>query len=690
MEINNINIDEYKKTELKKYNEAKDIKNITEYQNNEELKVSLVNIDSSFRNRIPSNIIDLKKDILDNDPIYTTKNSFEIKVNIRDHNYSVGDNITIENIVNKEFILSDSLYLIENFDYCLIKLNNHNLNKIENLNEIDIKIYIESYDTFDNSYRVLGNIPINSIFTYNIVYIYNNLTIRSSILNFILNNLNINETQLNENYLFIQLPFEYSKNNKLNNNIVYTNFYNLKSILKVRFMDIGGIPIEYLNANYPIDYNKFQSKQYIHKVEKDYIYFNSKIKANYNDKSGGNKIIVGKIVKSIDGYPNANDYVIELKKSFTNVVRIELLTSEMPFIDFNIKNNINFRKNKLYWQYYEDGDYVYSIIIDEGFYNVDSLIDTLTTSMNRIERISSTQNNKIYNLFEITINKNTQEVNFIAFQFELLPNSLSIFIDENLQGAFKLTITHPNNFVQVGDTITISDATAIGDIPASLINTNHIVFEVDTFNNTYSVIIPQDITGDDLNLSGSGGSNVKLRIPSRVSFLFDRQDTIGEILGFKNTGSPNSITPFLHITSNFNDYVLPNVYDEIGNLNTSNNLLNLTNNYYYMMMYLNNYEGVITNGNLNEDNIFSKILMAGNTGDILFNTFVNSPLEFDIPISTISQFDIKFYYPDGSKPDFRNFNHSFTLRITEKISKPHNTEINTTKFNYISSLIINQ
>ena len=106
-----------------------------------------------------------------------------------------------------------------------------------------------------------------------------------------------------------------------------------------------------------------------------------------------------------------------------------------------------------------------------------------------------------------------------------------------------------------------------------------------------------------------------------------------------------------------------------------------------MAMYLNNYEGIITNSNINQENIFSKILMAGNTGDILFNTFVNSPLEFDIPIPTISQFSIKFYYPDGTKPDFRNFEHSLTLRITEKHTKPFNTEIDTTKQTYIDTLI---
>mgnify|MGYP003993124405 FL=1 len=104
-----------------------------------------------------------------------------------------------------------------------------------------------------------------------------------------------------------------------------------------------------------------------------------------------------------------------------------------------------------------------------------------------------------------------------------------------------------------------------------------------------------------------------------------------------------------------------------------------------LLLYLNDYEGIITNNEF--DNAFSKILLTGVTGDIMFNTFVNSPLEFEIPINSINQFKIKFLYPDGTMPDFRNFDHSFTLRITEKITKPINTRINPNNYSYHEGLI---
>ena len=110
----------------------------------------------------------------------------------------------------------------------------------------------------------------------------------------------------------------------------------------------------------------------------------------------------------------------------------------------------------------------------------------------------------------------------------------------------------------------------------------------------------------------------------------------------------------------------------------------MNGNNYYLLLYLNDFDGIVTNKDF--DNSFSKILLMGNPGDIMFNTFVNSPLEFDIPISSLEQLKVKFLFPDGSLPDFRNFDHSFTLRIVEKISRPDNTRLNPNKTTYEDSI----
>ena len=225
----------------------------------------------------------------------------------------------------------------------------------------------------------------------------------------------------------------------------------------------------------------------------------------------------------------------------------------------------------------------------------------------------------------------------------------------------------------------------MGDITSNMINTTFTVYSVNSMTQTYSVLIPYNPQSTTINLTGNGGPAVNIRTPTYTSFIFTYPDTMGTILGFKNAGSPNAITPFSAVITNFNDYILPTPYNEVGNPNTINNLLNLSGDYYYMLLYINDYEGIQTNTSLT--NPFSKILMMGISGDVMFNTFVNSPLEFDIPISSVDEFNISFVFPNGSLPDFRNFEHSFTLRITERISQPDDTQLDSNKVTYTDSLI---
>jgi len=92
---------------------------------------------------------------------------------------------------------------------------------------------------------------------------------------------------------------------------------------------------------------------------------------------------------------------------------------------------------------------------------------------------------------------------------------------------------------------------------------------------------------------------------------------------------------------------------------------------------LNDIEYIFSNNNLPSS--FAKISFSGNPGDILFNTFVpypNNVYSKNFPISTLSQLNIKFIYPDGSRINFRNIDHSFTLRITEEKLQNSNTYLN--------------
>ena len=551
-----MDVNKLKNEKLNEINKQ-NINNLVEdYDNNSELRMSLINVDSRFRNKIPQNIIESRSNDVFNKEITITENSNEVKIYYKNNYFNVGDRIILKNIKNTTINLKNSIFLLSGFNYFLININNHGFikSKINNF-KVDIKIN----DTLTEFDRMIGNIPLNSLIGIKNIYLLsdeNDDNIPNNKVDDIINRLSINRMDLIKNYFFVKLPFEYLNENKLNNDINFDEFQNLRKIISIDYLNIGGIQLGYLNSDYPINTDQFQHSQEITKSEGDYFYFNSSVSGLFDQTIIDKNIYVGKVINTIEGYPNANDYTIDLKKSFTNIVRIELVSCEIPYIEFNVKNNINETNNIIHWKYLEDGDNIYSATIPEGNYTPNELTAALKESMNKVERISSTINNQIFNIFEIQFNSNSQELKFSAFKNNLNPNSLTFEKDLSLgSNVLKLNIKQVNNFVNIGDKIIISGSNKIGDIPASIINAEHTVFEINQEIDTYSVIIPVDTDKnyDDINITGSGGQNVKIQIPARVSFLFNQQNSIGGILGFKNVGSKFSITPYQHIISNFDN-----------------------------------------------------------------------------------------------------------------------------------------
>ena len=90
--------------------------------NNYDLKVSLLNIDSRFRNKIPRNIVDSNSIILNNNPIFTTKDSNEIKVFYENHHFSIGDQIILKNVKNNNIILRNPIYFFIGLEYYLLNI----------------------------------------------------------------------------------------------------------------------------------------------------------------------------------------------------------------------------------------------------------------------------------------------------------------------------------------------------------------------------------------------------------------------------------------------------------------------------------------------------------------------------------------------------------------------------------------
>jgi len=635
---------------------------------NRKYKSTLLNIDSSFRNMYPKNIY--KSDIIEltKNPLYFTQNSNKILINCPNHNFNIGNHIIIENVIGESKIISSNIYLINNFNYAVIYIKDHNIN--ENYeNDIYIDIELLGEQTESNN---IDNILFNYLIGIKKIYILANL-INENIDNYKSILESIIQDDINTSCLFIKLPHEYNSNN---------TYYTIKQNFKISDLHIGGIKLGYINANYPINDTNYQSSHIITNViNKDYFEITINYKSFINIKAGGQNIKIFKVINTIDGYPEIDNYIINFKKSFSNVVNIELISSEFPYVDNIIKKNIN---DKLYWQHIEDGETLYNIQIEEGFYTTSSLLDKIKSYINSTERITSSNFNKIYNYMDITLEPYIHKITFNPYSLSVLSNPLSIkIISINSIEYYVMTVFHPNNLVNINDIITISNATDVTfneytnnlyqsiSIDGNNINKDHIIYSVNIITQSYDIILGEkkNIVISIVNYQSGGGINVTIKSKSKVRFLFDKPDTLGSLLGFKNVGNNFSITDFKSEINNQDKYIYYNNLNSVGNnIDYNNGYFNLAGGYNYMLMYLNDIEYIYNNNNL--PSAFAKIMLSGNPGDILFNTFVQYPNDIysnNFPISTLSEITVKFLYPDGSRVNFRNINHSFTLKITEEI-----------------------
>ena len=382
----------------------------------------------------------------------------------------------------------------------------------------------------------------------------------------------------------------------------------IDQIFKINYLHINGIKLGNLNSNYPINNYFYQSSQTVSYVLNDNQF---QISINYysydNSNGGGSNIQIYKILNSLIGYPNANNYCINLKKSFTNVTNIELISMEIPYTDILIKKNIN---DKLYWKNIEDGNNIYILQIDEGFYTSITLINKLKSLINSIPRINYSITNPIYNNFDIELDTNSHVIKFKPFNLTNIPNSLSVRLNIiNNEQYYILNIYHPNNLVNINDFITINssvDVTIMNNtqsysIDASYFNKTFLVYSINLTNQTYDVILGKqtEVTISLVNYNSAGGENIVVKSPTKVSFLFDKKDTIGDILGFSNVESEYSITDFKSEITNKDQYINSINLDSVGSIiNYSNGFFNLTGSYNYILLYLNDIEYIYNNNNL--------------------------------------------------------------------------------------------
>jgi len=619
-------------------------------------KKTFVNINSKNRTIDPS--IVFKESVqLGNDPIQLIKDSRDMVINHNNHSYNVGDKITVTNINTKLITLrtvstnGNGIEVTEDSEYVRIKYK-HGIDST--YADTSIKVTITGIKSnLDSTY--INNIPLSFFNRSHVVYL-------------------VNSTKpFEEDCFYIKLP----------RSLVGTYTFN-KFNFTIQFNSIGGIQLSHMNARYPIDINNLNGFFIIKSKTTNSYTVEIKEQPIKTVSAGGSNVMVSKVDRIIQGYSDPNSYKMSLPVIFNHVTSIRLISTEFPNSQKVIRNNVN---NKIYWQNLDDGDYIYSLSIPSGHYNISTLKTAIEYQFNQVNRISVIETTSYMASYKSThyvtvdINISTDEVTLKPYkEYELIEPLVGVNPDiqekESLDAyadgtRFNISIQHANHGLIVGDIVTISGAITHMGLPDSVINGSHTISEIES-RNQYTIKLPY-LNLESVRKNTKGGNTFTVRTHDVFRLLFTEDDTMGEVLGFRDVGEDHAITLFSKEIKNSEKYEDDVAINQYGNdIEFTNNAINLTGDD-YMLMVIKQLNTLVNSGSI--DSAFAKIQLDKDPGNYVYNTHISAPLIFPEPMPELHELDIDFFTPDGDLYDFEGLNHSFTVEITTEIENAMGTNI---------------
>jgi hypothetical protein len=538
----------------------------------------------------------------------------------------------------------------------------------------------------------IGNIPINFLNSKHRMYFTNpNYTVINNIKVYSDDDvINIPTSGVVENItgFYIKLDEPYSGDQPE---------YNMK--ITMDFNNIGGIPINRLNAEFPVDTHNFNGFHIVHSVTDDTIDIEM-IKEHYYVESssapiyfGGNEVYIGKIINLLNGYSSPSEYKIEFPTILKNVISVKMTSSMFPNTLLSVDNSSSRHNNKLYWMNQNDGDNVYCISVTPGNYTSSQLVSEIQNQICTVNRTHANIYGKdssydIKNYMTLEINEITNKVTFKNYRRAQLNRPITDTdpIIEDIGNVndteFILNIKHNDHGVSTGDVVVLSGFIQTFGISASDINKSHVVNSV-TDSNNYTILL-KNINLSDTRTNTGGGNSCIVLVSSKFKLLFDKSDTIGELLGFRNVGKEHSVTDFKIEISNNDSYENENIVVDDGMTyvkNESGSLILLkcnfvklkTNDYIFMVVReLTN----LTNTNTYEtvSNFFTKINFRGPSGSLEYDSHTPTSELLYQPIQ-LSELNVSFYTSNGTLCDFNGIEHTYILSVTYIEYTPERTEI---------------
>jgi hypothetical protein len=627
-----------------------------------------INVDSSKRNIHPTMNVLSYINLVSNPLVFTNNTDIlQIKLLNANKQFNIGDKITLQGFnfytINYKNI---NLYFENKSNKVILDLTPNFSYQIPYYN-----VMIEISGIVNGNLNYFKNIPLNVLNDIHMVSLYTTLS--------------------NELKFMFSIPMNFFSDN-VNSNVLTCN-------CSIKYYFLGNYPINYINSGIPTSFYNLNTYFIIHSVDASNIYIKLtnpisltntlQISGNWINNSifetGGDTIQIGLITKIIPSNPKPSHYRINFEKRIDNIVCIQMKSSEIPntsklIYDIPLTNTVFTSNNMFYWENVNE-NIIYNIKIPSGNYTFNELSCVMEKLIEEVPKITEIPNIIPFNKMKININQSNNITSITSFNMYSLPNCITnLNIVNSL--TWILTINHPSHNQSIGNFITIENSTNYKNIDALYINKQHIITEV-LNNNSYNITI-KNINPLIVSTDGNGGNQIIIHTMNSFKLYFDKTDTIGNILGFKNVGEIGSITPFCNKDTN---YTIDNTQSYIfgmENIQTVNNnqpVINSSNNFNFdrerYILLKSNDEQLNKCKTLNGISYFYKILLKGKPNKIMFNTFVDNPIYFNPALTYLEYLDFIFLTDNGEEFEFYSINNSMTFEITTITNCPENTNIST-------------
>ena len=533
---------------------------------------------------------------------------------------------------------------------------------------------------------------------------------------------------------YVQSPFTYTQpiGSSVLTVVIYTP--GIYDVL-LAFKHYGGVPNRLINAYYPLgpftDAGFRIIEDVLEQNGRTYALVKLSRSGFLNRTFGGNCITISVVAVEASGFIQPNSYVVQFGRAYYKVVQIRMISSQFPITQKAFVDGVTggTKNNMLYWQNLDDGSVVYSIEVEPGNYTSAELEAELESKAAQVMRFDEEVPRNIQNILKFDIDTDTDLVKVQSYNYFLSPVEPFVvsysFVDINTIGdpantvpnnayyiyptgqfysnfpaftmsdsSYRVQIYQPAHGLSVFDEIIIEGAINFGEIGPADLNGTHVVTQVIDANN-YDIVLSNINLIVPIDPLAKGGYNVSILIPIKFRLLFDRPDTVGVQLGFRDVGLSTSITPYDFVITNdtlYADESLVNVLSLINPnatdiTNTVTGTVSIRNSVVlvgppYLLIVCPELSNVTGRGKVKD--IFYKINLRDNSRNsgsddrlepMAYDTYADTPIFYNEPLRQLDRLTLSFVTPDGDAYDFNGIDHSFVLQIISFEEIPESTSL---------------